>query len=133
LRYSGNNILLAHQAQQVYYLSYSHQSLKNWRVLCKVNPEMHTHRYEEYVEGQEVEDVIDVYQEELIEHWNFTVSNGPGLIEFATRHAELMEEEEQSPPKKCLKKHSVLLQDANDSLHVSLKQILTVITFDWVN
>jgi hypothetical protein len=30
LRYSGSNILLAHQVQHVYYLSYSHPSLKNW-------------------------------------------------------------------------------------------------------
>jgi hypothetical protein len=28
-RYSGNNILLAHQAQHVYYLSYPHLNLKN--------------------------------------------------------------------------------------------------------
>jgi hypothetical protein len=48
--YSGNNILLAHQAQQVYYLIYPHQSFKNWWVVYKVNPEMHTHQYEEYVE-----------------------------------------------------------------------------------
>jgi hypothetical protein len=30
--YSGANLLLAHQAEQVYYLSYSHPRLKNW--LC---------------------------------------------------------------------------------------------------
>jgi hypothetical protein len=41
---------------------------------------MHTHRYEEYVEVQEEEDVVDVYQEQLIEHQNFTVSNGSVLI-----------------------------------------------------
>jgi hypothetical protein len=29
-RYSDNNILPAHQTQQVYYLSYPHQSFKNW-------------------------------------------------------------------------------------------------------
>jgi hypothetical protein len=28
-RYSGSNLLLAHQAQQVYYLSYPHPSFKN--------------------------------------------------------------------------------------------------------
>jgi hypothetical protein len=50
--YSGNNILLAHQVQQVH----------------NVNPKMHTHRYEEYVEGQKDEDVVDVHQEEPIEH-----------------------------------------------------------------
>jgi hypothetical protein len=40
-RYSGSNLLFAHQAQQVYYLSYAHPSLKNWWVVYKVNPEMH--------------------------------------------------------------------------------------------
>jgi hypothetical protein len=40
--YSGSNILLAHHAQQVYYLGYPHTSLKNWLVVYKVNPEMHT-------------------------------------------------------------------------------------------
>jgi hypothetical protein len=29
LRYSGNNLLFAHQAQQVYYLSYPHDSMKH--------------------------------------------------------------------------------------------------------
>jgi hypothetical protein len=28
--YSGSNLLLAHQAQQVYYLNYPHPSFKNW-------------------------------------------------------------------------------------------------------
>jgi hypothetical protein len=40
---------------------------------------MYTCRYEEYAEGHEKEDVIDVYQEEPIEHQNFTVSNGQNL------------------------------------------------------
>jgi hypothetical protein len=31
-----------HQAQQVYYLSYPHLSLKNWLVVYKVNREIHT-------------------------------------------------------------------------------------------
>jgi hypothetical protein len=74
--YSVNNILLVHQAQQVYYLSYPRQSFKNWWVVYKVNPEMHTCRYEEYVEGQEEENAIDAYQEEPVEQQNFTVSDG---------------------------------------------------------
>jgi uncharacterized protein with NRDE domain len=40
--YSGINLLLAHPAQQVYYLSYPHPSLKNQWVVYKANPEMHT-------------------------------------------------------------------------------------------
>jgi hypothetical protein len=35
-RYLGSNLLLAHQAQQVYYLSYPHPSLKNWWIVYKV-------------------------------------------------------------------------------------------------
>jgi hypothetical protein len=40
---------------------------------------MHTRRYEEYLEGQEEEDAINVYQEEPIKHQNFMVSDGLGL------------------------------------------------------
>jgi hypothetical protein len=57
LCYSGSSLLLAHQAQQVYYLSYPHPSFKNWWVVYKVHPEMHTHRYDEYVEGHEDDDI----------------------------------------------------------------------------
>jgi hypothetical protein len=41
--YTCINLLLAHQAQQVYYLSYHHISMKNWWVVYKINPEIHTH------------------------------------------------------------------------------------------
>jgi hypothetical protein len=94
-RYIGINLLLAHQAQQVYYLSYPHVSLKNWWVVYKVNPEIHTRRYDEYMKRNEED---DVYQEEIEEHKNFTVSDGARLTELATRDVELMEEE-QCPSK----------------------------------
>jgi hypothetical protein len=64
-RYSGSNLLLAYQAQQVYYLSYPHPSLKNWWVIYKVNLEMHTRRYDEYIERHEND---DIYQEEIEIH-----------------------------------------------------------------
>jgi hypothetical protein len=51
-----------------------------------------------------------VHQKEPIEHQNFMVSEGPGLTEFATRDAELMDEEEQSPPKKCLRKSQRIIE-----------------------
>jgi hypothetical protein len=102
--YIGINLLLAHQAQQVYYLSYPHVSLKNWWVVYKVNPEIHTHRYDEYMERNEEE---DVYKEEIKEHKNFTVSDGARLTELATRDVELMEEE-QGPSKNVFKNHKVL-------------------------
>jgi hypothetical protein len=99
-RYTGINLLLAHQAQQVYYLSYPHISLKNWCVVYKVNPEIHTRRYDEYMERNEEE---DVYQEEIEEHKNFMVSDGARLTKLATCDVELMEEE-QGPSKKCFQK-----------------------------
>jgi hypothetical protein len=61
-RYLGSNSLLAHQAQPVYYLSYPHSGFKNWWVVYKVRLEMHTHRYDEYVEGH---DDDEIYQEEI--------------------------------------------------------------------
>jgi hypothetical protein len=79
----------------VYYLSYPHVSLKNWWVVYKVNPEIHTRRYDEYMKRNEED---DVYQEEIEEHKNFTVSDGARLTELATRDVELMEEE-QCPSK----------------------------------
>jgi hypothetical protein len=82
--YSCNNISLAHQEHRVYYLSYLHQSFKNWWEVYKFNLEIHTHRYNRYMKGQEEEDVVDVHQEDPIEHQNFMVSGGPGLTEFAT-------------------------------------------------
>jgi hypothetical protein len=89
-RYSENNLLLAHQAQQVYYLSYPHPSFKNWCVVYKVHPEMHTHRYDEYVEGHEDD---DIYQEEIEVEHNFMVSNEAGLTELDTGDVELLDEE----------------------------------------
>jgi hypothetical protein len=47
----------------VYYLSSPHQSLKKWCVVYKVNLEMHTHRYDEYVERHKDD---DIYQEEIV-------------------------------------------------------------------
>jgi hypothetical protein len=45
----------------------------------------------EYVQRQDEEYVIDVYQEGPVEHQNFMVSDGPRLIDFATRNTKLME------------------------------------------
>jgi hypothetical protein len=55
--YSGINLLLVYQAQQVYYISYPHPSLKIWWVVYKFNPKMHTRRYDEYVERHEDDDI----------------------------------------------------------------------------
>jgi hypothetical protein len=37
------NLIFTHQTQQVYYLSYPHVSMKNWWVIYKINPKIHTH------------------------------------------------------------------------------------------
>jgi hypothetical protein len=90
LRYSRNNILLAHQTQQVYYLSYPHPSMKNWWVIYKVNPEIHTPRYDVYIERHEDD---DIYQEEIEVDQNFMVSDGAGLVELDTGDIDLLDEE----------------------------------------
>jgi hypothetical protein len=77
----------------VYYLSYPHPSLKNWWVIYKVNNEMHTHRYDEYIE-RHMDD--DIYQEEIEVDQNFMASNGAGLIELDISDTELLDEEADS-------------------------------------
>jgi hypothetical protein len=66
--------------------------MKNWWVVYKVNPEVRTHQYDEYVERHEDADVIHVYQEEIEVHQTFTVSNWVGLAELATHDIVLMNE-----------------------------------------
>jgi hypothetical protein len=58
-----------------------------------------TNVVDEYVERHKDDDVIDVYQEEIEGHQRFTVSDGAGLTELATRNTDLMQEE-PGPSKK---------------------------------
>jgi hypothetical protein len=86
-------------------------------VVYKVNPNIHTRRYDEYMERNEEE---DVYQEEIKEHESFTVSDGARLTELATRDIGLMEEEQgpskkhlrksQGPPKKSIRKSQQMIE-----------------------
>jgi hypothetical protein len=103
--YSGNNLLFAYQVQQVYYLSYPHESMKCWWVVYKVNPEMDTRRYDAYMERYDDDDVVHVYQQENEGHQSlsFIISHGAGLTGLATCDVELMEEE-LGPSKKCIRK-----------------------------
>jgi hypothetical protein len=55
------------------------------------------------MERHEDDDVIDVYQEEIIGHQSFTVSDRAGLTKLATRDVEFVEEE-PGPSKKCIQK-----------------------------
>jgi hypothetical protein len=75
--------------------------MKNWWEVYKVNLEMHTHRYDKYMERHEDDDVGDFYQEYIEGCQSFTVSDGAGLTELATHDTELMEEE-SGPSKKWL-------------------------------
>jgi hypothetical protein len=51
-------------------------------VVYKVNLEIHTRRYDEYMNRNEED---DVYQEEIEEGENFTIFDGARLTELATR------------------------------------------------
>jgi hypothetical protein len=80
-------------------------------VVYKVNPEIGTCQYNAYVERHDDDDVVHVYQEENEGHQNlsFTVSDGVGLVELATRDIELMEEE-LGPSKKHIQKSKQLAE-----------------------
>jgi hypothetical protein len=74
----------------MYYLSYPHSIFKNWWVAYKVHPEMHTRRYDEYIERHKDD---EIYQEEIEVDQNFTVSDGAGLTKLDTGDVELLDEE----------------------------------------
>jgi hypothetical protein len=121
--------LLAHQAQQVYYLNYLHPSLKNQWDVYKINPEMHTHRYDEYIERHKDD---DIYQEEIEVHQNFMVSDGAGITELATGDAELLDEE-ASLRRNAFKNQSEILKDkkyVNALMHLSRKKNPMLMIFD---
>jgi hypothetical protein len=104
----------------------------------KINPEMDTHRYDANVERHDDDDdVVHAYQEENEGHQilSFTVFDGVGLVELATRDVELMKEE-LGPSKKRIRKskrHAKNKKDMNNLMHVSLKQIQMLMTFDKYN
>ena len=99
-RYKGNkydNLVLAHQVKQVYYLTYPHSSFKNWWVVYKVAPEVHPHRYDNYNICVEDDEIGEVYQEdcERENEEEFRVSDGAGLEdELASLIVELIGDEE---------------------------------------
>jgi hypothetical protein len=113
-RYSRSNFFLAHQAQQVYYLSYPHPSFKKWWVIYKVHPKMHIHRYDEYIEGHEDDEIC---QEEIDVDHNFMVYDGVGLTELDTDDVELSDEKAGSSKKRLQKsKRLVERQERHERL-----------------
>ena len=61
------------------------------------------------MERHEDDDFINVYQEEIEGRQSFTVSDGTGLEELATRNVELMPEE-SGPSKKRLRKSQRIIE-----------------------
>lgn len=97
-RFKGSdysNVVLAHQAQQVYYLTYPHENLKSCWVVYKINPEVHPLRYDYYNTNNEDDDSVNIYQEEgdQSENREFTISEDLGLNEVASLAIDLMAEE----------------------------------------
>ena len=86
------NVVLAHQAQQVYYLTYPHENLKSCWVVYKINPEVHPLRYDYYNTNNEDDDYVNIYQEEgdQSENREFTISEDLGLNEVASLAIDLM-------------------------------------------
>jgi len=115
-RYKGNeynNIILAHQAHQVYYLSYPHKSFKTWWVAYKVNPEVHPYRYQNYNLSTNDDDEDDVVFQEVGDQADDSdndsiVSEGAGLNELASLTVELMEEPISSNSKRQRLEETVL-------------------------
>jgi hypothetical protein len=75
-------------------------------MVYKVNTEIQTCQYDEYIERHKDD---DIYQEEIEWHQSFTVSDGAGLAKLARGDAELLEEE-SCPSKKCLRKSNRILE-----------------------
>jgi hypothetical protein len=106
-QYKGNeynNIMLAYQAHQVYYLSYPHQSLKIWGVVYKVNPEVHPYRYNNYNVSTDDTDDDDIVYQEVSDQVDDSdndniVSKGVRLNELASLTLELMVEPDPSNSK----------------------------------
>jgi hypothetical protein len=75
-------------------------------VVYKVNPKIHTCRYDDHIEIHEDD---DIYQEEIEGHQSLTVSDEAGLTELATGDAKLLEEV-SCPSKKCIQKSKRLFE-----------------------
>jgi hypothetical protein len=88
------------------------------------------------MERHDDDDGVHVYQEENEGHQNlsFIVSDGAGLVELATHDVEIKEEEPGQ--RNAFENQNDLLKnkkEVNDLMHVSLKQIQMLMTFDKYN
>jgi hypothetical protein len=76
-----DTFILAHQVEQVYYLSYPYQKLNAWLVVYKVNPRewLHTSGDVGYHDTLRLDDDIDEFYQEEAFPPSFVVNPGVGL------------------------------------------------------
>jgi hypothetical protein len=114
-----NNFVLAHQAQQVYYLSYPHPRLKTWWVVFRVNPQVRPPTHDDCKESIQEDAAADVYQEEGIGDC-FPVSDGAGLSHLRVNDIELIPEEPAESRKRPRKSTRIAhLQQRNNQIRVA--------------
>jgi arginine/lysine/ornithine decarboxylase len=65
---------------RVVLIKLSSLNFKNWWVIYKVNSEIHTHRYDEYIERYENDDGVVVYKEEIKGQKSLTISDGNDIL-----------------------------------------------------
>ena len=115
-RFKGNeynNIVLTHQAKQVYYITHPHPNFKNWWVVSKFPPEINPHQYDNYKIGIQDDENVDVYQEDYEgeNEEEFRVSDGTGLEdELASLIVELIGEEPGPSNNKKVRKSQRLVE-----------------------
>lgn len=114
-----NNFVLAHQAEQVYYLSYPHPSMKAWWVVFRVNPQVRPPGVDDYKESIQEADNLDIYQEEDIGDC-FPVTDGVGLSQLRTDDLELIPEEAAASKKRARKSVRIArIQQRNNQIRVA--------------
>jgi hypothetical protein len=99
-----DNFILAHQCEQVYYMSYPNLKFKAWLVVHKVNPRECLHT--PYTDGYQFEDEHDdeVYQEEELPT-TFTVDEGVALNSLVGDHNDITPDECVAPKQKRNPRH----------------------------
>lgn len=126
-----DNIVLAHQAEQVYYLSYPHPSLRAWWVAFKVNPHVFPPGDDAYMEKEPGDDDNNVFQEASQTDEDepnaigqqFHVDAGEDLELVGNNEIELMEEPrpkwKRAPVRKSIRiqrlQESVIRQRVNEA------------------
>jgi hypothetical protein len=118
---SGNdNFILAHQAEQVYYLSYPCQKLDAWRVVYKVNPRERLHTPADAAYHIDDGQVDEVFQEEELPT-SFDVEPGAALDSLVGCGDEVtvLQKRKRQPMKKkarwpTLGRRGVLDRDADE-------------------